>query len=135
MTRRGDFSYVLSEDTILDLLYHVRAQAIRDRRWKVKCHVDALITARGHDPADSYFPRKQERKFKAGALRRLLIEALRAGPRSLGDMVEHVLSSRPDLPYDDARRRVRIGLSNMRRQGAVGREGNFYRLYLPFDRP
>jgi len=100
-------------------LYRIRAQIVRDGMDGLD-HVDALLRLRGCDPEAVHIPRKTNRTFKRGKLRRAILAALRNGPKTGGEIARQVS---PDALY-----LAHNGLKAMKRKGLVVREGKVWRL-------
>ena len=67
------------ENVVIGVLCHIRAEILRDGLDGIE-HVEALLRARGADPAALYVPRKQPKHFRHGRLRMAILGALVDGP-------------------------------------------------------
>lgn len=110
----------LSEAFIARVLYHLRADAIREGTPGLE-HVNALLTLRGLDPEAGRVPMKRPKTFPRGELRRLVLDALRDGPKTAAEIGANV-------PADRAQRRVGGVLRRMENAGMVRRDGAVWQL-------
>ncbi len=114
------------DKTITSALLQLRAQIIRGRLDGLD-HVEALLRARGvalpHVPkphATTSLPRM--------AMMRLLVEALRDGPKGGPAIAAYVAAHQPAISYRQAQRRIHQGLARMVANGFAVRDGKAWRL-------
>lgn len=102
----------LQEATILNVLYQVRAEIVRNGLPNLDA-VDVLIKARGADPEARLIRRAWPRRFRRGHLSRAVLKALRDGPQN----TVQIAASVSDAPgtYES----VQSALTNLRRKGCV----------------
>ena len=110
----------VSEDTIRNALYYIRAECVRDGKPGLE-HVEALLRERGHNPEAQHVPAKTDRQFRRGELRRLVLAALKDGPRT-GPEIARYVSEASGVPYRAAYKRAYIALHKMQEQGVVQHE-------------
>jgi hypothetical protein len=89
-------------------------------------HVEALLALRGV-AAPRVLPPKRGDVAKRGEARRVLLGALRNGPRTLAQMVDVVREWKPDVPAPLAYQRTEQALYKMQAAGLVRREGRLWR--------
>ena len=112
---------------VLSVLHHVRSVIVREERAGL-AHVDALLWQYGVDPETLPIVRKVPKHFKRGALRRAIMDALRAGPLTGPEVAAKVADG---LPPPLARRRAYSALRDMRAAGLVMHDGRLWRLRPP----
>ena len=116
------------DKTITSALLALRAQIIRERREGL-VHVEALLIARGIDPARHIVRAKRKPDVAGrGIMRLMVLDALRDGPKGLADVTASVTARRQDISPDAAHKRTALVLSKMKVAGVVGREGHVWRL-------
>lgn len=111
------------DKSITSALLALRAQIIRDGLEGLE-HVNALLLARGVDPAAHHVPRKFAQRRDTS---RLALEALRTGPKR-GEDVSRYASSVTDMTYEQARGRMYQALHGLRRRGLVAKDGRVWML-------
>ena len=97
-------------------------------------HVEALLALRGV-PAPRVLPPKRRDVAKRGETRRVLLGALRSGPRTLAELVDVVQAWKPDVPARLAYGRTAQALYKMQAAGLVGHEGRLWGLTLGSGAP
>jgi hypothetical protein len=118
----------MNDQSITNALLHLRAQIIREGQGGLD-HVNALLVARGVDPAAQHVRRKipqdscAQREVKA-----LVLQALRGGPKRPSEIGAHFMACKPDIAPDKAMLRVYRAIYKMRDRGAVVRDGGVWRL-------
>ena len=119
----------MQDKTITNALLNQRAQIIRGKLGGLD-HVEALLVARGvdlpHVPkphADNSMPRM--------AMTRLIVEALRDGPKGGVAAARYVAEHQPAISYREAQRRVHQALARMVANGFAVRDGGVWRLAQP----
>ena len=116
--------YPVTDAHIVSILHHVRSVIVREEREGL-AHVDALLWQYGVDPETLPIVRKVPKHFKRGALRRAIMDALRAGPMTGPEVAEKVGDGLPPLL---ARRRAYSALRDMRAAGLVVHDGGLWGL-------
>ena len=114
----------LTDKHVVSVLHHVRSVIVREERAGL-AHVDALLWQYGVDPETLPIVRKVPKHFKRGALRRAILDALRAGPLTGPEVAERVGDGLPPLL---ARRRAYSALRDMRSAGLVVHEQRLWGL-------
>lgn len=115
------------EKTITSALLNLRATIIRDGLNGLE-HVNALLVARGVDPASQHVRRKipsdscAQREVKA-----LVLQALRDGPKLPCEIGAHFMACKPDIASDRAMMRVYRAIYKMRDRGVVVKDGGVWR--------
>lgn len=117
----------MQEKSILNVLLHVRAEIIRDGLDGLE-HVDALLRARGFDPASQAVPRKIARTFGRGKQHQILLEALRAGPDTARGLAEKVAARHGGVEGENILASVHVTLTVMKRRGLAANAGAVWRL-------
>ena len=110
----------IQEDTILNVLHYLRAEIAREGLEGAE-HVDALLRLRGHDPADRPIPAKVPKAFRRGELTRVILGALRDGPRTGRELAQAVEAASGGMGYRAAYKRTYVALHRLREAGAVRR--------------
>ncbi|TCP40140.1 hypothetical protein [Rhodovulum marinum] len=108
----------VTETSIRNALLYIRAECLRDGAEGLE-HVDALLRLRGHDPEAFGFAEKRPKAFKKGELRRLIVKALREGPKTGKEIAEAVRSHHGGLTEVQAYRKVYSALDGMKKRGVV----------------
>ncbi|URF46777.1 hypothetical protein M8007_00235 [Dinoroseobacter shibae] len=103
------------------MLHFLRQEAVRDG-CNTLPHIDALLEMRGVNPSALTVPRKTPKAFKKGELRRLVLQALREGPKTGRQIADYVEAARSDLPKGAAYKRVYVCLAQLRGHGMVKRK-------------
>lgn len=116
MTRR--YFRPLKPQTVIDTLHFVRQEMVRDEREGVG-HVDYLLRMYGAEPLTLNIPRKTPKLFAKGELRKLVLEALRSGPKTGRQIADYVEAARPGLPDGHAYKRVYICLWELKKRKMV----------------
>lgn len=96
--------------------------ALRRDGGQVQELAERLLAMRGVN----HLPRMIEAPAKRGQMQRLVLEALREGPKTRAALVEWIAPKRPDAPPDRLYWRVDGALGKLRRKGAVRREGRVW---------
>ena len=92
-------------------------------------HVEALLRLRSV-PIPRVLPSKRVDAARRGHMRRLVLGALRGGPKAMPDLVAHVAAHRPELGPQAAYHRTGQALQKLRLAGLVTREGRSWGLAL-----
>jgi len=71
-------------------------------------------------------PSKRKDVAGKGLMTRLVLEALRDGPKPLREVVSHASRHRPALPYRASYVRTTQALAKMKKRGLVRREGRVW---------
>lgn len=79
----------LRESTILNVLYHIRSEIVREGLPNLE-HVDALLKARGADPEDRLIRRLRPRRFLPNKLREAVLQSLEDGPKTTAQIANHI---------------------------------------------
>lgn len=116
------------DKTITNALLALRAEIIREDLDGL-AHVDAILIARGVNPALQHVRRKIPRdSCKQREVKRLVLEALRTGPKRPAEIGAHFMARKPEIAPDRAMIRVYRAIYKMRDQGVVGKDGLAWRL-------
>ena len=92
-------------------------------------HVEALLLLRGvHMPA--VLPAKKADVAKRGQMTRLVLDALRTGPKTARQISAIIAPARPEISPDEAHRRTEVALCNMKYRGELVRDGRLCRLAM-----
>ena len=102
----------MQDKSIDGALLALRKQIIRSKGEGL-AHVEALLALRGV-PMPNVLPPKAPDAARRGQMRALVYEALRDGPKPLGDIVAHVEAARPELEPRAAYVRTTQALAKMR---------------------
>ncbi|VVT19881.1 conserved hypothetical protein [Roseovarius sp. EC-HK134] len=121
MTRRYYYR-PWKDESLVSALHFMRCRAVRDDDLELE-HVDALLRQLGVDPDTLPMPKKVDKRFKRGELRRAIYTALRDSPLTGPEITEKV---RGDMAYADVYRRVYGALDQMKAAGLVRREGRLW---------
>ena len=108
----------IREDTVLNVLHYLRAEIAREGLDGAE-HVDALLRLRGHDPTARPIPAKVPKVFRRGELTRVILDALRDGPRTGRGLAQAVEAASDGMDYRAAYKRTYIALHRLREAGAV----------------
>ena len=115
------------EDTILNVLHYLRAEIAREGLDGAE-HVDALLRLRGHDPAARSIPAKVPKAFRRGELTRVILGALRDGPRTGRELAQAVEAASDGLHYRAAYKRTYVALNRLSTAGLVTHHKRWWRL-------
>lgn len=115
----------MQDKTIDNALLALRRQIIRGD-GKNLAHVEALLRARGVP-----IPRVMNCPAYRGEMKRLILGALRDGPRTRSEIIDHILTRRPELTRRRASQRTSQRLYVMKQAGLVRREGRVWQLGRP----
>ena len=114
------------DKTITSALLQLRAQIIRGRLDGLD-HEEALLAARG--VALPHVPRPHaSNSLPRLGMTRLLVEALRDGPKGGVAAARYVAEHQPSISYREAQRRVHQGLARAVAHGYAVRDGGVWRL-------
>ena len=116
----------MQDKTITNALLQLRAQIIRGRLDGLD-HVEALLWGRGVDLARVPKPHAAN-SLPRLAMRRLLLDALRDGPKGGVAAARYVAEHQPDISYREAQRRVHQALTRMVATGFAVKDGGVWRL-------
>lgn len=108
----------LKHQTVIDTLHYVRQEMVREERDGLE-RVDHLLRMYGAEPMALSMPRKTAKLFRKGELRKLVLEALRSGPKTGRQIADQVEAVRQDLPKGHAYKRVYVCLWGLKERGAV----------------
>ena len=117
----------MQEKSILNVLLHVRAEIIRDGLDGLE-HVDALLIARGYDPASQHVPKKIPRYFGRGKQHEMLFDALRAGQGTARELANRVAERHGGVDAESILAALHVTLTGMKRRGLVANQGAVWRL-------
>ena len=121
----------MMDKTVNSTLLALRAQIIREKRDGL-AHVNALLIARGVDPARHIVRAKRKEDVAGrGIMRLMVLDALRDGPRCLASVTVSVAAKRQDISSEAARKRTALVLSKLKVGGIVGRDGRLWGLVMP----
>ena len=120
----------IQEDTILNVLHYLRAEIAREGLGGAE-HVDALLRLRGHDPADRPIPAKVPKAFRRGELTRVILGALRDGPRTGRELAQAVEAASDGMNYRAAYKRTYVALHRLSESGTVARINGFWEVAGP----
>ncbi|WP_136634948.1 hypothetical protein [Pseudooceanicola onchidii] len=98
----------MQDKTINNALLALRKQIIREGGDGLD-HVEALLAMRGVD-----MPRVLIATARRGEMGRMVLDALRDGPKTRAQLVEYIGALRPDVPTDRLYWRVDGALSKLR---------------------
>lgn len=98
--------------------------ALRKQGGEAQELAERLLAIRGV----SHLPRIIESPARRGDMKRMILEALRDGPKTRKDLVAYVAERRTDAPSDRLYWRVDAALSKLRTGGLVGRDGRVWKL-------
>jgi methyl coenzyme M reductase subunit C len=90
-------------------------------------HVEALLILRQvHMPA--VLPAKKADVARRGQMTRLVMDALRSGPKTTRQISAIIATARPEISPDEVHRRTEAAMCNMRYRGEVVRDGRLWGL-------
>lgn len=115
------------DESIARALRQLYTRAQRDGLGGAE-HVEALMRIWGNDPSAVTFPQKATRHFKRGELQRLVLGALRGGPKTSSQLYDLAHSIAPQITRKEAGQKVRAALVLLRRKGAVESYERVWRL-------
>ena len=116
------------DKTITSALLNLRAQIIRDKLEGLE-HVNALLVARGVDPAAHIVRAKRKGDAaRRGIMRMMVLNAMRDGPKRYTEIAAIAGLRRPDIALDSMQRRTAQVLVKLQIAGAVTREGRLWGL-------
>lgn len=107
---------LVSEAAISSALRSLRIRTVREGRPGLD-QLEALMALRG-DPLPPV-PRANAVRFRKGELIRLVVEALREGPKTVGEVGAYVHAYKPAMPRDVAYQRASVILSRLKGRGLV----------------
>lgn len=118
----------MQDKTITNALLALRAQIIRGNLDGLD-HVNALLVARGIDPAAQVVrkPRSANRMPRRG-LASVIMDCLRDGPKRSRDVARYLAEREPSVIYAQGMRRVYQGLYRLGRQGVAVKHGRSWRI-------
>jgi hypothetical protein len=120
----------MQDRTITNALVALRKNIIRENLDGLD-HVDALLLARGIDPAKVRVGPKRKPDFSRKGIMRLLVrEALQDGPKRHPEVAALILPRRPELTPQDCYKRTGQALDRMQQAGMVRREGRLWGLVV-----
>lgn len=111
------------DKTITNALCQLRAQIIRGKLDGLE-HVEALLLARGVDPAAQHVPQQIAQRRDTS---RLAMAALRDGPKRSKEVALHVMAA-TGMPERQASAIMYQAVYNLHRRGLVVRDGRVWRL-------
>ena len=115
----------MQDKTINSALLNLRKQIIRGNLDGLD-HVEALLSLRAV-PMPRVMPAKRPDAARRDHMRRLILDALRSGPKPYRDIVARVSEGRPEITYEAAYQRTGQVLWKMRKAGQVRRDGRVWR--------
>lgn len=96
--------------------------ALRREGGEVQLLAERLLAMRGVD----HLPKMIEKPARRGEMQRLIISALKDGPKTRKELSAFIEAARPDIPPDRAYWRTDAALSKLRSKGVVRREGRVW---------
>lgn len=96
--------------------------ALRKQGGETQELAERLLAMRGVN----HLPRIIESPARRGDMKRMILGALRDGPKTRKELVAHVVERRTDAPSDRLYWRVDAALSRLRIGGLVWREGRMW---------
>lgn len=124
----------MQDRTINAALIILRARIIRGE-GEGREPVEALLGLRGV-PLPPVWPGKRPDAANSGAMKRLLLAALRDGPRPMCELVGVVADQRPDLGRAAIHRRTDKAVQRLRLAGLIVRENRMCRwVWRSLDTP
>lgn len=114
------------DKTIDSALQNLRRDLIRNGGDGLE-HVEALMRLRGI-PMPRVLPPKRPDAAKHGQMRRIILDALREGPKPMRELVPLVHAARQGLSRQAAYQRTGQALVKLKLAGHVGREGRVWGL-------
>ena len=118
----------MHDKTITNALLELRKRIIRGNLDGL-AHVDALLVARGIDPAKLRIGSKRKPdQARQGIMRLMVIEALRSGPKRYAEISALVAPRRPEIAPAATHKRTAQALDKMQQAGLVKREGRLWGL-------
>jgi hypothetical protein len=118
----------MQNKTITNALIALRKQIIRENLDGL-AHVDALLLARGIDPAKVRIgPKRKPDQARQGMMRLMVLEALRDGPKTLHALAAVIAARRPEIALEAAVKRTAQALDKVQRAGLVTHEGKLWGL-------
>jgi hypothetical protein len=119
----------MQDKTITNVLLALRTQIIRGRLDRL-AHVDALLVARGIDPAKLRVRAKRKPDFsRKGIMRLIVAEALQEGLKRHPEVAALVAPGRPEIGPQAVYKRTGQALDKMQKAGLVKREGRLWYLH------
>ena len=118
----------MQDRTITSALLNLRAQIIRGSLGGLE-NVEALLLARGVDPTRQRVPRPlSANMLRHSGMQRLLLSALRDGPKGGVAAAQYVAEHQPSVSYREAQARVHQALARMVANGFAVKDGGVWRL-------
>ena len=114
----------MQDKTINNALLALRKQVIREN-GDGRDHVEALLQMRGVD-MPRILPAKRQDVAGKGLMTRLVLEALRDGPKTTEAVTAYVAPRRPELSPQAAKKRTALAMTKMKKRGLVKREGRVW---------
>lgn len=114
------------DKTITNALLQLRSQIVRGNLDSL-CHVEALLRARGADLPRVARPHAGN-SLSRHAMRRLLVEALKDGPKGGVAAARYITEHERSISYKEAQRRVHQALTRMVANGFAVKDGKVWRL-------
>ena len=114
----------MQDRTINNALLALRKQIIREG-GEGQDHVEALLQMRGVDMPRVLPPKRKDVAGK-GLMTRLVLDALRDGPKSAETVTAYVAPRRPELSPEAAKKRTALALTKAKKRGLVRREGRVW---------
>jgi glycerol-3-phosphate dehydrogenase len=111
------------DKTITSALLNLRAQIIRGKLDGLE-HVEALLVARGVDPAALHVPQQIAQRRDTS---RLALNALRDGPKRAKEVAQHVMAA-TGMPERQAKAIMYQAVYNLHRRGLVVKNGRVWGL-------
>ena len=96
--------------------------ALRKQGGEVQELAERLLALRGVD----HLPRIIPSPARRGDMQRMVLDALRDGPKTRRELVDYLAGLRPDAPPDRLYWRTDAALSKLRMAGQVRREGRVW---------
>lgn len=92
-------------------------------------NAEALLRLRGVDLESQPLLRRYTiERFANGKMRRVIVSALRDGPKTMREIAQAVHAAKPDIGYKAAYKRAGVSLARYRAEGLVKREGRLWGL-------
>lgn len=112
----------MQDKTIDSALRHLHREALNGRHDGME-HIVALMALRGCKPSVTH--PHHSNAAKPGETKRLVLAALRGGPKTTEEMAERLMTQKPELLRNRAVNRVYQALLKLEKRGLVERDGKW----------